>query len=178
MSGIEPGYHDFYRQGIWEFLKSLKPKLFQQSLEVDIRKFLSILHENSKRVWQVRQEASVHLSTMSSRKLFDASRPARFLLSSKSLSFEGIENPDCQLLQLAGSVKIRPQKDNVLKNDRYQVTSVEARFHRERSRKTCGFWFLTCFENSSRWTTRSPNSKRYGPVGLIPQTEKAPGCTS
>ena len=53
--GIEPGYHDFYRQWIWEFLKSLKPKLFQQGLEVDVRRFLSVLHENGKRVWQVRQ---------------------------------------------------------------------------------------------------------------------------
>jgi len=104
---IEPRYYDFDRQWIWEFLKSLKPKLFQQSLEVDIWKFLSVLHEIGKRVLQVRQEASVHPSTMSSRKLFHTSRPARFLLFSKSLSFEGIENPDCQLLQLAGSVKIR-----------------------------------------------------------------------
>jgi hypothetical protein len=48
--GIEPGYHDFYRQWIWEFLKSLKPELFQQGLEVDVRKFLSGLHENGKRV--------------------------------------------------------------------------------------------------------------------------------
>jgi Cdc6-like AAA superfamily ATPase len=79
---------------------------------------------------------------------------------------------------LAEETKMPPHKDNVLKNDRYQVTSVEARFHRERSRKTSGFWFLTCFENSSRWTTRSPNSKRYGPVGPIRQTEKAHGCTS
>jgi len=85
MSGIEPGYHDFYRQEIWEFLKSLKPKLFQQSLEVDIWKFLSGLHEIGKRVLQVRQEASVHPSTMSSRQLFHASRPARFLLSSGSV---------------------------------------------------------------------------------------------
>ena len=91
--GIEPRYYDFYRQWIWEFLKTLKPGLFQQNLEVDVREFLSVLHENGKPVLQVRQEAFVHLSTMSSRKLFHASRPARFLLSPKSLSFERMEKP-------------------------------------------------------------------------------------
>ncbi len=53
--GVEPGYQDFYRHWIWEFLKAIKPRTFQKAVESDVGDFLQQLGGSGKQIWQLRQ---------------------------------------------------------------------------------------------------------------------------
>jgi len=53
--GVEPGYHDFYRHWVRDFVKTLKPRFFRQATVADLKQFLQGLGSGGKEIWQLRQ---------------------------------------------------------------------------------------------------------------------------
>ena len=53
--GVEPGFHDYYRGWVLKWLGFIKPKQFREGGEADLRGFLSLLAQEGKPEWQIRQ---------------------------------------------------------------------------------------------------------------------------